>query len=152
VPLYLQRQPLEDLRMKKRSVASGPEVLAVAEGIGKPVALRRVSLVERWMLCGKASCACKRDPAARHGPYFSLTREVGGKTKTQLVPSSQVEMVRRQIEAGRVFRDATELFWQECERVADEELKALAVDSAPDAEKGGSKRVSRRRSSPKSKI
>jgi hypothetical protein len=101
--------------------------------------------------CGKAGCACKRDRDARHCPYFSLTRNVDGKTKTQLVPRSQVELVRRQIEAGRVFRDATELFWQECERAADEELEGLAADSAQDAEKGGSKRASQRRSSPKPK-
>lgn len=137
--------------MKKHSKASGPDVAAVAERIGKPVSMRRGSLVERSIPCGKAGCACKRDPGARHGPYFSLTRNVGGKTKTQLVPKSQVELVRRQIEAGRVFRDATELFWQECERAADEELKTLAANSVQDTEKGGSKRVSQRRSSPKPK-
>jgi hypothetical protein len=132
--------------------AESPEVIrARAARIGELQPIRRGSLIERFMTCGKPNCACKGDPAARHGPYYSLSYLVGGKLKTRWIPAAQVETVRHQIEEGRVFRDATELFWRECERVADEELEALAVDSAPDAEKRGSKRVSPRRSSPKSK-
>ena len=82
---------------------------------------------------------------ARHGPYFSLTRAVAGKTQTRSIPAGEVETVHRQIEAGRQFRDATELSWAACERLADAELARGDDTAAAAAEKGGSGRRSRRR-------
>jgi hypothetical protein len=35
---------------------------------------------KRMMKCGQPSCACHRDPAQRHGPYFEWTYKVNGKT------------------------------------------------------------------------
>ena len=103
------------------------------------------------MRCSKPNCACREDPKARHGPYLSLTRAVEGVTRTRLLTPAQAEVARRQIEAGREFRDATEVYWQACERAADAELEALVQGSTDGAEKGGSKRTSRPRSSRKSK-
>lgn len=38
------------------------------------------TLLQRMMKCGKAECACRRDPAKRHGPYFEWTYKSKGKT------------------------------------------------------------------------
>lgn len=38
------------------------------------------SLLKRMMKCGKAQCACRHDPAKRHGPYFEWTYKAKGKT------------------------------------------------------------------------
>ena len=38
------------------------------------------TLLKRMMKCGKAQCACRRDPAKRHGPYFEWTYKAKGKT------------------------------------------------------------------------
>jgi hypothetical protein len=38
------------------------------------------TLLQRMMKCGKAQCACRHDPAKRHGPYFEWTYKVKGKT------------------------------------------------------------------------
>ncbi len=35
---------------------------------------------KRLMKCGKPQCACHRDPAQRHGPYFEWTYKAAGKT------------------------------------------------------------------------
>src|ERR1700690_4521631 len=35
---------------------------------------------KRMMKCGPPQCACHRDPAQRHGPYFEWTYKVNGKT------------------------------------------------------------------------
>jgi hypothetical protein len=35
---------------------------------------------KRMMKCGQPSCACHRDAAQRHGPYFEWTYKVNGKT------------------------------------------------------------------------
>lgn len=38
------------------------------------------TVLKRMMKCGKAQCACRRDPAKRHGPYFEWTYKAKGKT------------------------------------------------------------------------
>src|SRR5215470_15952103 len=38
------------------------------------------TLLKRMMKCGKAQCACRHDPAKRHGPYFEWTYKAKSKT------------------------------------------------------------------------
>jgi hypothetical protein len=38
------------------------------------------TVLKRMMKCGQPQCACHRDPAQRHGPYFEWTYKVNGKT------------------------------------------------------------------------
>ena len=38
------------------------------------------TVLKRMMKCGQPNCACHRDPAQRHGPYFEWTYKVKGKT------------------------------------------------------------------------
>src|ERR1700689_1885933 len=38
------------------------------------------TVLKRLMKCGQPQCACHRDPAKRHGPYFEWTYKVNGKT------------------------------------------------------------------------
>jgi hypothetical protein len=38
------------------------------------------TVLRRRVKCGKAHCACRHDPAKRHGPYFEWTYKVKGKT------------------------------------------------------------------------
>jgi type II secretory pathway component PulJ len=38
------------------------------------------TVLKRMMKCGKPQCACHRDPAQRHGPYFEWTYKAAGKT------------------------------------------------------------------------
>jgi hypothetical protein len=38
------------------------------------------TVLKRMMKCGRSQCACHRDPAARHGPYFEWTYKAAGKT------------------------------------------------------------------------
>jgi len=115
-----------------------------------PEPIRRGSLYERRMKCGQAGCACQHDPKAAHGPYFTLTQKVEGKTHSRYISPEQAPAVRRQIESGRQFRERVEAYWEACERWADEQLEAIPV-SAEEAEKGGSPRTWKARSSRKSK-
>lgn len=135
----------------KRSTSSLAAIRALAAELGEVRPMRRGSLTERWVRCSKPGCACKENPAARHGPYYSLTRAVGGVTQTRLVSAEQAEVVRRQIESGREFRDAAEVYWESCERAADDELESVAKGATAGAEKGGSRKASQPRSSPKSR-
>src|SRR5205807_6853694 len=38
------------------------------------------TVLKRMMKCGNKKCACHRDPAKRHGPYFECTYKVQNKT------------------------------------------------------------------------
>lgn len=38
------------------------------------------TVLKRMMKCGKAQCACQKDPAKRHGPYFEWTYKANGRT------------------------------------------------------------------------
>ena len=38
------------------------------------------TVLKRMMKCGRKQCACHRDPATRHGPYFECTYKVQNKT------------------------------------------------------------------------
>jgi len=111
--------------------------------------MRRGSLSERFMKCGKAGCPCQKDDTARHGPYFSVTRGVGGRTSSRYIDAEQATVVRRQIAAAQKFRKEIAALWETCEAWADAELEATA-DHPEVVEKGGSKRRSSRRLRPRS--
>lgn len=113
--------------------------------------MRRGAVSERWMKCGQQGCRCQQDPQARHGPYYSLTRTEGGKTRSRYLTAEQAAVARAQVEAGQTFRTHVEAYWQACERWADAQLDAPEAVSQEGAQKGASKRRSRSRSWPRSK-
>src|SRR5712692_9942842 len=128
-----------------------PDVHQLAAELADVKPMRRGSLSERAIRCGKPGCACAQDPKARHGPYFSLTRAVGGKTRSRFLTPEQAVIARQQIEAGHSFRDRTDAYWDACEQWADRELAASSKASSTEAKKRGSKIPSKTTSSKKSK-
>jgi hypothetical protein len=113
--------------------------------------MRRGSLSERTVKCSKPGCACAQDPKARHGPYYSLTHAVGGKTHSRFLTSEQADLVRQQIDTGRKFRGRVDALWEVCEQWADSQLADVSASSSGEAKKGGSKRISKTKSRRKSK-
>lgn len=115
--------------------------------------LRPGSLVERYRRCGKTRCHCAQEGSAGHGPSWSLTREVAGKTMTRVIPSDAVERTREQIVEHRRFRGLARELIETSEQLCDSLLEAPEATSEKEAaKKGGSKRSSTRRSSPKSRL
>ena len=118
--------------------------------LNNPVPARRGSVSERFVKCGKSICPCAHDPKARHGPYFSFTHAVKGRTQSRFLSAEEAVVVRRQIERGQQFRNEVDAFWKRCEQAADKELDDLQAASPEAAQKGGSPRRSKRRSKPRS--
>jgi hypothetical protein len=56
--------------------------------------LRPGSLVERYRKCGKPNCHCAQPGDPGHGPSWSLTHDVKGKTATRIVPEAFVPQTR----------------------------------------------------------
>lgn len=113
--------------------------------------LRPGSLVERYRRCGKAGCHCAGIGESGHGPSWSLTREVGGKTLTRVIPAAAVAQTREQIAEHRRLRALVRELVETSERLCDAKLEAGEASLDEVAKKGASKKPSRRRSGPKSR-
>jgi hypothetical protein len=118
--------------------------------------LRPGSLVERYRRCGKAGCHCAARRAEGHGPSWSLTREVGGKTVTRVIPAEAVAQTRQHVAEYQRFRSLVREVVETSEQLC--EAKLDAAKAAPDpgaAKKGasqkGSKKPSTRTLSPRSR-
>jgi len=107
--------------------------------------LRPGSLVERYRRCGKAGCHCAAEGSDGHGPSWSLTREVRGKTVTRVIGSEAVAVTRAQIAEYRRFRNVVREMIETSEQLCNAKLSA----SEAEAKKGGSKKPSRPKSSPR---
>lgn len=114
--------------------------------------MRRGSVSERSIKCGKAGCACSKDPEARHGPYYSLTQSVAGKTHSRFLSVEQAAVAQQQIAAGREFRQQVDTYWEVCEEWADAQLELPPAASSEEVQKRGFKRRSKATSSRKSKL
>ena len=136
------------MKMNPEVPSSVRELAAV---LSQPKPMRRGSVSERTMKCGKASCPCQQDPKARHGPYYSLTRPRGGKTQSRYLSPEPAELARKQIEQGHKFREQVEQYREACEGWADAQLESSQAASTEAAEKGGSQQTSKAKSSRKSK-
>src|ERR1700741_329733 len=68
--------------------------------------LRPGFLTARFRKCGKPNCHCAQKDSLGHGPSYSLTHRVGGKTVTQVIPSGPaVERAKAQIAESRRLRN-----------------------------------------------
>ena len=107
--------------------------------------MRRGTLVERYIPCGKPGCHCTRPDSKGHGPKYSLTYKIKGKTKTEYVPPGQVERVREQLANHQRFisrcRELTEI---------NEKICRLRVEEKNDEAKKNSGRRSNKKSRRKS--
>lgn len=115
--------------------------------------LRPGSLVPSYRKCGKPTCRCSTKGHPGHGPHWILTHKVKGKTRTRVIPSSEVEKTRAQIaECQRLRRLVGELV-----EVSEELCQARIEQSRPEAGEGDARkkkpaqRLSPKRSPPRSK-
>ena len=127
------------------------DVLRLADQLADAKPMRRGSLTERYIKCNKAGCACCESEDARHGPYYSVSRVVNGRTQSRWLDEEEATIVRQQVEQGQQFRKNIEAYWRACERWADAQLETLDTASAETAKKGASKQRLRPRSSRKSR-
>jgi len=112
--------------------------------------MRPGSLVGRYRSCGKPTCHCAQEGSRGHGPSWSLTHAVAGKTVTKVIPANAVETTRAQIAEYRRFRAIARELVEVSERLCDARLAQGSVASQEAAKKGASKRHSPRKSSRKS--
>lgn len=98
--------------------------------------MRPGSLVERYRKCGKSSCHCARKDSRGHGPSFSLTRPVRGKTITRIIPKGEaVEQTRSQLAEYRRFRELVRQLVDVSEQICEAELRQGGTAEESDSKK-----------------
>ena len=75
--------------------------------------------LKRMMKCGKASCRCQQDPAARHGPYYEWGHIQGGKLVHRYVSPEQAELLQQAIANYRRVQKLLRTWETETERAMD---------------------------------
>lgn len=133
---------LDRERLEKRR----HEIRAELASIGD---LRPGSLVPRYRKCGKSNCHCASKEGGGHGPSWSLTRQVGGKTATRIIPPSAVAQTQAQIAECRRLRRLIRELVEVSEGICEAKLTASTAANEV-VKKRGSRRRSTRKSSPRS--
>lgn len=125
--------PLQALRDRRDQLAAG---------LARVGDLRPGFLTARFRKCGKLNCHCAQKDSPGHGPSYSLTHRVGGKTVTQVIPPGPaVERAKAQIAEYRRFRDLVrELI------VVSEQICSLQVRDSEAVPASGAKKKPLRRS------
>jgi hypothetical protein len=89
--------------------------------------MRPGSLVARFRKCGKASCRCAKKGAKGHGPSYSLTHPVAGKTVTHIIPAGPaVDLTRQQLDQYHRFRELTQQLITVSEQICNLQLRQPA--------------------------
>jgi len=92
--------------------------------------MRSGSLVARFRKCGKPTCHCAKKGVRGHGPSYSLTRPVAGKTVTRIIPAGPaVEQTRLQLEEYHRFRQLIQQLLNVSEQICDWQLRHLQPET-----------------------
>lgn len=86
--------------------------------------MRPGSLAPRFRKCGKPTCHCAKKGAKGHGPSYSLTHAVSGKTFTHVIPAGDAaERTRAQLKEYHRFRHLVQQLIAVSEQICDLQLK-----------------------------
>jgi len=123
---------------------------ALLEQIVSLADFRPGSLIGRFRKCGKPYCHCAREGDPGHGPSWSLTRAVGGKTVTKIIDAQVVELTKGQIAEYHRFQQIAHELVETNAKICDALLEphGETEDDPQRAEKRGSTPRLRRKSKP----
>ena len=98
--------------------------------------LRPGFLTARFRKCGKANCHCSQKGSRGHGPSYSLTHRVRGKTVTQVIPQgAAVERAKAQIAEYRRFRNLVRELIVVSEQICTVQVRDTEAGPATEAKK-----------------
>ena len=93
----------------------------IREAIARVEYLCSGTLLERMKVCGKPTCRCAQDPAARHGPYYEWGHMKAGKLVHRQVSAEQAGLLRQAIDNYRQVQALLRDWEDETERLIDAE-------------------------------
>jgi hypothetical protein len=77
------------------------------------------TLSQRMMKCGKPTCGCASDPAARHGPYYEWAHMRAGKPTRRYVSAQQAQVLRQAIDNYKRVKKLLREWEDNTERLID---------------------------------
>lgn len=108
----------------------------LTESLARLDDLRPGFLTARFRKCGKPNCHCAQEDSPGHGPSYSLTHRVGGKTITQVIPQGPaVERTKAQLAEYRRFRQLVRELIEVSERICSVKLQQAQTVSTTEAKK-----------------
>jgi hypothetical protein len=106
--------------------------------------MRPGSLVARFRKCGKPSCHCAKRGDKGHGPSYSLTHPVAGKTVTRIIPTGPaVNRTREQLDEYHRFRELVRQLITVSEQICDLQLRQPAASEDDNIKKNRARRSAR---------
>lgn len=72
-------------------------IAAIQRAVSSQQYLSSGTLLKRTKLCGRSSCRCHVDRAARHGPYYEWGFLKGGKLRHRMLSPERAELMRQAI-------------------------------------------------------
>lgn len=97
--------------------------------------MRQGTVSERYLKCGKEQCRCGSEKDYVHGPYFSLTKSVKGKTVTRIIPKGAIASTKAQIAKFKEFRRLSQEFLAVNEEICEAKLVEPGVEIDRDQKK-----------------
>jgi hypothetical protein len=98
--------------------------------------LRPGFLTARFRKCGKRNCHCAQKDSPGHGPSYSLTHRVAGKTVTQIIPQGPaVERAKAQIAEYHRFRNLVRELILVSEQICSAQVRNAETLPANEAKK-----------------
>jgi hypothetical protein len=104
--------------------------------------MRPGSLIEPFRKCGKPACHCAEKDAPGHGPCYSLTHAVAGKTVTRVIPKgAAVERTRQQVTEYHRFRDLVRELITVSEQICDAQMAPATAPGQTPVKKNFTRRA-----------
>jgi len=94
-------------------------IAGIREKLGEMQYLCSGSLIKRFKRCGHPRCACAKDPAARHGPYYEWGYMKDGKLRHRTLSPEQAKLMRRAIANYRKARRLLRLWEVQTQRLIE---------------------------------
>ncbi len=108
----------------------------LTESLAQLEDLRPGFLTARFRKCGKPNCHCAQKDSPGHGPSYSLTHRVEGKTITQVIPQGPaVERTKAQLAEYRRFRQLVRELIEVSEKICSVKLRQSQTLSTTEAKK-----------------
>ena len=98
------------------------KIARIRVALGKIDYLSSGTLLCRTKVCGKESCRCAQDPAARHGPYYEWGHMKNGRLVHRTVSPAQASILERAITNHRNAKKLMKAWEDETEKLFDAQV------------------------------
>ncbi len=81
------------------------------------------TLSQQFNVCGNPTCRCKANPPQKHGPYYQVSFTRKGKSSSRFVKDDDLELIVRQIDDYKKFRNLVDSWIDLSTQLADIRLE-----------------------------